>query len=125
MTWANFTRDEFKCHCGKCENGIQDSFIDKIQDLREALDFPLTITSGFRCPAYNAKVSTTGSTGPHTTGRASDIAVAREQAFRLVSMAYLAGFTGVGVSQKGNSRYIHLDDLPAAPGQPRPTIWSY
>lgn len=125
MSWPNFTRDEFKCHCGNCENKIEDSFIDKMQDLRSALDFPLKITSGYRCPAYNAKVSGTGQTGPHTKGRAADIAVSHEQAFRLVSMAYIAGFTGIGVSQKGSGRYIHLDDLAAAPGQPRPTIWSY
>ncbi len=125
MTWVNFTRDEFKCHCGNCVNEIQDSFIDRMQKLRTLLGFPLSITSGYRCPAYNAKVSGTGLTGPHTKGRAADIAVSREQAFRLVSMASTLGFTGIGVSQKGNSRYIHLDDLPAASGQPRPTIWSY
>lgn len=125
MTWTNFTRSEFACKCGKCENKIQDSFIDKLQELRNALDFPLVITSGYRCPAHNARVSSTGLTGPHTTGRAADIAVAREQAFFLVSIAYNAGFTGIGVSQKGNSRYIHLDDLPATTSQPRPTIWSY
>lgn len=126
MTWANFTRDEFKCHCGNCLNQIQDTFIDKLQDLRSALDFPLVITSGYRCPAHNRKVSTTGDSGPHTTGRAADIAVSREQAYELLQHAMQFGeFTGIGVSQKGASRYIHLDDLPAAPGQPRPTIWSY
>ena len=125
MTWANFTRAEFACRCGKCENKIQDSFIDKLQDLREALGFPLRITSGYRCPAHNARVSGTGLSGPHTTGHAADIAVSREQAFRLISMAAISGFTGIGVSQKGASRFIHLDDLPAAAGQPRPTIWSY
>lgn len=125
MSWMNFTRDEFKCHCGQCENKIQDSFIDKMQLLRITLDFPLRITSGYRCPAYNAKVSGTGPTGPHTTGHAADIDVSRRQAFELIAVASMHGFTGIGVSQKGNSRYIHLDDLPAAPGQPRPTIWSY
>jgi len=31
------------------------------------------------------------------------------------------------VNQKGPhaARFIHLDDLPDAEGQPRPTIWSY
>lgn len=125
MTWANFTRDEFRCRCGNCENKIADSFIDKLQDLREALGFPLKITSGYRCPAHNAKVSGTGRNGPHTTGHAADISVSREQAFKLVSMAAISGFTGIGVAQKGASRYIHLDDLSGTGGQPRPTIWSY
>lgn len=34
-------------------------------------------------------------------------------------------FTGIGIQQKGGDRYIHLDNLPNAPGQPRPTVWSY
>lgn len=125
MTWNHFKLEEFACKCGNCENAINHEFVSKLDDLRDALGFPLKITSGYRCPAHNAKVSGTGRTGPHTTGRAVDINVSREQAFRLVSMAYIAGFSGIGVSQKGASRFIHLDDLPAAPGQPRPTIWSY
>jgi zinc D-Ala-D-Ala carboxypeptidase len=40
-------------------------------------------------------------------------------------LALEQGFTGIGVSQKGAIRFIHVDDLPDAPGQPRPTIWSY
>jgi RimJ/RimL family protein N-acetyltransferase len=39
--------------------------------------------------------------------------------------ALALGFTGMGFQQKGNSRFLHLDDLPDAPGQPRPTVWSY
>jgi hypothetical protein len=35
------------------------------------------------------------------------------------------GFTGIGIAQKGEGRYVHLDDLPSVEGQPRPTLWSY
>ena len=34
-------------------------------------------------------------------------------------------FTGVGINQKGSSRFIHLDQLHEKDGYPRPTIWSY
>jgi hypothetical protein len=40
-------------------------------------------------------------------------------------LALAKGFTGIGVQQKGGGRFIHLDNLPNGPGQPRPTVWSY
>jgi hypothetical protein len=48
-------------------------------------------------------------------------------ALELVALALAYGFTGIGVNQKGahDGRFIHLDDLDNAPGQPRPCIWSY
>lgn len=121
MTWANFTRDEFACkHCG--ERKTPDEFIDKLQRLRDLVDFPLTVTSGYRCPEHNARVSSTGRTGPHTTGRAVDLSVNRKDAYMVLQAAFAMGeFTGIGVQQKGTGRFIHLDDL----AEGRPTVWSY
>ena len=125
MTWANFTRSEFACkHCG--ENKTADALIDKLQRLRTAYGRPLIVSSAYRCPAHNAAVSSTGAAGPHTTGRAVDLAVSHAAAFEVLRLAFLSGeFTGIGVQQKGGGRFVHLDDLPEAPGQPRPTVWSY
>jgi len=124
MNWKHFTLGEFRCrHCG--ENKIERDFIDKLDELRESCGFALVVTSGYRCPEHNANVSSTGLAGPHTTGRAVDFLVSREQALRLMALAIVQGFTGIGVNQKGAGRFIHLDDLPNAPGQPRPTCWSY
>jgi len=47
--------------------------------------------------------------------------VSRAQAHRLLVLACAAGFTGIGVAQKGNGRFIHLDDLQEG----RPAVWSY
>jgi uncharacterized protein YcbK (DUF882 family) len=96
-------------------------FMNKVEALRLAVGFPLKVSSAARCPNHNAKVSKTGATGPHTTGRAIDLAVSHQQAYMVVSAAILAGFSGIGVNQKGSGRFIHLDDL--ADG--RPTVWSY
>jgi uncharacterized protein YcbK (DUF882 family) len=101
------------------------AFVDELDDLRHRLGFGLRITSGYRCPAYNAKVSSTGLAGPHTTGRAVDIWVDRTRAYEVLQTALIMKFTGVGIQQKGPSRFIHLDNLPNAPGQIRPTVWSY
>jgi zinc D-Ala-D-Ala carboxypeptidase len=128
MTLRYFKISEFACKGQNCCNGsnlIDHVFVEELDQLRHELGFPLVVTSGYRCPKYNAKVSTTGEAGPHTTGRAVDLDVNRERAYKVVRLAAAKGFTGIGVAQKGASRFIHLDNLPNAPGQPRPTIWSY
>lgn len=112
------------CSCG-CGLLPDPDFMAKIEALRVAFGKPLVVTSAARCPEYNSRVSGTGRTGPHTTGRAIDFAVSRADAHRLLALAMRADFPGIGVQQKGAGRFLHIDDLPDAPGQPRPTIWSY
>ena len=99
--------------------------MDKVEKLRIRYGMPMEVTSAARCPDYNEQVSKTGRTGPHTTGRAIDIGVRGLQSWLLLRLALEEGFTGIGVNQKGDARFIHLDDLPNAEGQPRATIWSY
>ena len=82
------------------------------------------VSSAYRCPEYNDRVSSTGESGPHTTGRAIDILVSGQDALRLVTIAIEHGMTGMGLSQKGDytSRYCHMDDLTEGV---RPHIWTY
>ena len=120
----HFSNAEISCRCG-CGMLPDKDFMDKIEALRLAYGKPLTVTSAARCPAHNAKESSTGRTGPHTTGRAIDLAVDRGNAYALTKLAFEHGFTGIGWQQKGASRFVHLDMLEDAPGQPRPCIWSY
>ena len=98
--------------------------MDKMQRLREDYGKPMIVTSWYRSPKYNSMVSTTGKFGPHTTGRAVDINVYGKDAYDLLHLALLHGFTGVGLKQNGplESRFIHLDDLTEGT---RPWIWSY
>jgi zinc D-Ala-D-Ala carboxypeptidase len=119
-----FTIEEFACkHCGRVV--MDGAFLEDVDQMRGLFGKPLVVTSGYRCPDHNAAVSSTGRTGPHTTGHAADFAVSHADALQLVRLALVIGFTGIGVNQKGTGRFIHLDDLPNAPGQPRPTLWSY
>ena len=124
MAWKYFSRAEFACKGANCCNGsnlIDDKLIDVLDDLRERLGFPMPVTSGYRCPAHNQKVSTTGPAGPHTTGLAADIGVDREKAVTLLAAALQMPFTGIGINQKGGARFIHLDIVP----RPNRTCWSY
>ena len=102
-------------------------FMEKVETLRVKLGRPLRVSSAARCPEHNAKVSATGLTGPHTTGRAIDLLCSGLVAYEVMELAFNMSFTGIGVSQKGEhlKRFIHIDDLTNAAGQPRPTVWSY
>ena len=124
--YANFTEAEMACKC--CGKSYMDpGFMKKLQKLRDAVGFPLAVSSGYRCEAHNLKVSSTGTKGPHTTGQAADVLVSGDRAYKVVAEATKLGFTGIGVSQKGShaGRFIHIDTLPNGPGCPRPTTWSY
>lgn len=122
--WPHFTEQELACpHCN--ELNMDPEFMGRLVNMRLSLGFAFPITSGYRCPEHNARVSSTGLDGPHTTGRAVDIALRGEQALIVVESARRFGFSGIGVRQHGDGRYVHLDDLFDAPGRPRPWLWSY
>lgn len=122
-----FTKRELKCKCGKCKGGMDDAFMAKLSAMRKAAGFGFILSSAYRCPAYNAKVSRTGRTGPHTTGRAVDIRCFGARADWIIDSMKEFGLTGRGVAQKGrhDKRFIHVDDLDNSPAHPRPTTWSY
>lgn len=124
---GSFSRAEMTCRCGCGRADMDGEFMAALQDMREILG-PLPVSSGYRCPAYNAHVSATGPNGPHTTGRAADIQVHGGRAFAFVAVAQQHGMTGLGISQKGPhaTRFVHLDNLQAGDtGGLRPWLWSY
>lgn len=124
--WPNFTAEELRCR-GTGQLLLVPTSLDRLQAIRTGLGFAFTVTSAGRAPEYNAIVSSTGRNGPHTTGRAWDIKMFGEEAYRLICAAHGHGFTGIGVKQHGeySKRFIHLDDLSNGPGVPRPWCWSY
>jgi uncharacterized protein YcbK (DUF882 family) len=108
---VHFNESEFRCkHCGDCAMDME--FVSKLDGLRDRIGTPVVVTSGYRCPAHNAAVSSTGDHGPHTTGKAADIQVKPEKMRDLIDIA-VELFPGIGLQLKGDhgSRYIHVDDL--------------
>jgi len=104
--------------------------MDALQQMRHELGSPMTISSGYRSPKHSieaAKIAKGGPGGAHTTGKAVDIACDRAFAYQVLSSALRAGFTGIGIQQKGVSRFIHLDYIRPGDGfhVARPSIWSY
>lgn len=115
-----FKAKELACKCGKCDGGQMDKItMERLVALRRFLAFPFTITSGFRCIDYNRSVGGARQSA-HTKGRAVDIAAQGQKAWLIVTECAKFGFTGIGVSQKETSRFIHIDDDHITP-----RIWSY
>ena len=75
MLSKNFTRSEFKCNCGNCENDTVDAeLLEALQALRDFIGKPIVITSGNRCLTYNRSIGS-ADTSQHVKGRAVDIQV--------------------------------------------------
>ena len=100
--------------CGLYE--MDEEFMRLLQILRDEIKGPLRVTSGRRCDAHNFRVSTAKNkkNEVHTLGQASNILISGERAMLLFEKARKVGFSGIGLSQKGNhsSRFLHLDTLP-------------
>lgn len=121
--YKDFSKIEFACkYSHRCH--MNAAFMDRLQSLRTLYGKPMVITSGFRDPSHPAEVGKI-KPGPHTTGRACDVAVGGADALLLIQLALEKGFTGIGIQQKGVLRFLHLDDLPAETDRPRPFLWSY
>lgn len=110
-------------HSGKCE--MNPEFMADLEDLREYWGKPMTITSAYRDVTHpiEAKKSKRGA---HTYGRAVDVAVSGSEAHDFVKAVVEHGkFKRIGVAQKGNGRFIHLDNMSNGEGFPSPWMYSY
>jgi zinc D-Ala-D-Ala carboxypeptidase len=106
----NFKRDEFKCRCGCNENEIQINVLYYLQTVRNILDEPITVTSGYRCEDHNAFVG--GSpTSSHRSGTAADLAISDSgYGFRLMEAIFVSNrFKRVGYGKMGGVLVLHVD----------------
>ena len=119
MITPNFSRSEMACRCGCGHDEMDQEFMRMLQALRDEIG-PMPVTSGFRCDAHNAEVSTIKN-GPHTLAKAADILISGERAMQLFEKARQIGFSDIGLNQKGkhHKRFIHLDTVD------RRALWSY
>lgn len=121
--YPHFSEDELRCsHTGICE--MDPGFMITLEAVRVACGFPFKITSAYRHPTHPVEARKR-KPGSHSRGRAVDIAVRGDQALKVIKTALELGMTGIGVQQKGQTRFIHLDDLSIDEGFARPNIWSY
>lgn len=123
MNWddyPNFSKEEFDCK-ETGENEMQPEFMERLQRVRTRYGKPMRVNSGYRSPQHSIEVRKS-KPGTHTKGRAVDIGSNGQEAYQIAKIAFEEGFTGIGIAQKGNLRFVHLDDLEDGP---RPNMWSY
>jgi zinc D-Ala-D-Ala carboxypeptidase len=123
LRWRYFDpATDAKLSCSCCNvMGMDDKFMQALDAIREECGFPFRVNSAYRCPAHNSAVSSTGERGPHTTGRAIDIAAASSSArLAIMEAAQRQGFRRFGIART----FIHIDNLTEADGFP-PGVWSY
>ena len=112
----NFSWSEFACKGNDCcehSSPISLEHVEKLQALRDYLEAPLIITSGFRCNKHNTNVG--GAPGSqHTFGLATDLTCPTLTAIELCQtildffVVYpMYSFDGIGLyPDKG---FVHLD----------------
>jgi uncharacterized protein YcbK (DUF882 family) len=115
-----FTGAELRCKC--CgENKMQPETLKRLDELRDLYGKPIKLSSAYRCESHNNEI---GATQTHATGRAVDILCRGVDALHIIQIALSLGFTGFGIKQHGDDRFVHLDDL-SPKDAPRPALWSY
>ena len=118
--WVNFSLDEFKCQCGCGHVSVHSDLLDLLQTARNVLG-PLTITSAYRCPEHNDKVSSTGLSGPHTTSKACDLHVSNSQHRKKLIDYFANKVTGLGIAKT----FVHIDIISSEELPHRPNAWIY
>lgn len=126
-TWKNFSAAELRCKCGKCNSDgseMDPAFMDRLQQLREQFNKPMALSSAFRCRRHPEEAKK-AEPGEHSLGQAVDVRIRGAEALELLQRALNLGFTRIGVSQRGNARFLHLGTALAGGRLPSPMIWSY
>ena len=119
---AHFSEDELKCKFTG-QKGMNWDFMQKLEALRLEWGKPMHLSSAYRSsehPAERAKSSPGYHHGKSAEGggQAVDVLIDREDAVAFLKLA-LKYFNGIGINQKGEGRFIHLDD------RSEPAMWSY
>lgn len=115
----NFSRREFACRGKDCCGGsapVHPELISGLQQLRDNVGVPLTISSGFRCRRHNAAVGGARQS-QHTFGTAADVLV--PSGWTATQLADLAETIdvfrdgGIGIYPT----WVHLDVRPNGPAR--------
>lgn len=101
----NFKLYEFECKDGNHEVKIDPRLLELLQKLRTKLGKPITITSAYRTPEYNATIPGAAANSQHVLGKAADIKVSGMSPQQVADEAERIGFTGIGIY----STFTHVD----------------
>lgn len=103
----NFKLKEFECSDSDAVVKLDSRLLEKLQLLRDKLNNPINITSGFRTPECNKRVGGS-SNSYHMKGMAADIHSPGFTSTEIAKAAEEIGFTGIGTY----SNFVHVDVRP-------------
>ncbi|MEM9669471.1 MAG: D-Ala-D-Ala carboxypeptidase family metallohydrolase [Pseudomonadota bacterium] len=105
--WPHFTIQELACQCSgrfcRGEYWHDGTFLDALEKMRSLAGRALIVTSGHRCPQWNAAVG--GAPRSQHKTIAADILLADHNRHRLKEAAMQAGFSGLGLARS----FLHID----------------
>lgn len=102
----NFHSVEWECRCGCREDfPIDMEQVHFLEDLRDRLGRPVTITSGYRCEEYNKKVGG-AKHSQHRLGTATDIIVRGMDVYELYEIVKPMNPKGLGLYEN----FLHIDN---------------
>ena len=104
----HFRLSEFTCPCCK-RVMLHPKLLAKLVELRNTLEKPVYITSGYRCPRYNQKIGGVVNSY-HCIGLAADIRVKDINLIELLEICENIDFNGIGFYEQKN--FLHLDVRP-------------
>lgn len=105
---ANFKVKEFMCH-DACDKVLIDiDLVSKLQDLRDYLGKPVTITSGYRTESYNKQCGGADNSY-HLKGQAVDIYCSGVKPIVIALWAEFNGLGGIGLYLDRTQEFVHID----------------
>lgn len=104
----HFNLSEFACPCCNLVM-LHPKLLVKLIGLRNILERPVYITSGYRCSRYNNQVGGVANSY-HRIGLAADIKVKDMNLIELLGICENIDFNGIGLYEKKN--FLHLDVRP-------------
>ena len=104
----HFKLSEFACPCCNLVM-LHPKLLSKLVELRNIIERPLYITSGYRCSKYNIQIGGIRNSY-HCIGLAADIKVKDINLIELLEICENIDFNGIGFYEKKN--FLHLDVRP-------------
>jgi hypothetical protein len=109
---ANFKLFEFASKDGADELPLSMQLIGILQRMRDKCGKPITINSGYRSPAHNAKIGG-AKDSQHMKGTAADLTVSGMTPFQVACLAEEVfaefGVTVGGIGQYDKQKFTHID----------------
>ncbi len=105
----SFKDTEFACHCCDSlpEDGMNPKLINLLQEIRDKVNQPITILSGYRCPKHNDEVGG-AKHSQHCLGNAADITIKGKTAKGVQSFLNLYFYDKIGGMGSYNG-FTHVD----------------